>query len=158
MPSARRPAVPRTRAPRAAAAGGGPGFAGLICGLAVVVGVLLPWYATNLGPPFSATSASGWEATSLARAALVVGVVLAVASAATVLDERGHLALSERQADALAWVMVGASALAAGLVGYRFLVMPEPAEFLSRQFGLYLAAAASIGGVLAGLGAVALRE
>jgi len=131
---------------------------GAICGVAVVVGVLLPWYATNLGPPFSATSASGWSATSLAKLALVLGVVLAAAAGATVLDERGALTLSGRQADALAWTMVVASALAAGLVGYRFLVMPEPAEFLSRQFGLYLAAAAAVGGLLSGLGAVATRD
>lgn len=156
MPPARRPAVPSARPSRAPAAG--PAFVGLLCGVAVVVGTLLPWYATNLGPPFSATSASGWASTSVARVALVLGVVLAVAAAATVLDERGALALSERQADGLAWTMVVASAVAAGLVGYRFLVMPEPAEFLSRQFGLYLAAVAAIGGLLSGLGTVATRE
>ncbi len=159
MPAPRRPAVPSARAPRGAGGtGGGPGFVGLVCGVAIVAGVLLPWYATNLGPPFSATSASGWDATSLAKIALVLGVVIAAASAATAMDERGLLSLSERTADALAWTMVAASALAAGLIGYRFLVMPEPAEFLSRQFGLYLAAAASIGGVLSGLGAVAVRD
>jgi hypothetical protein len=145
------------RAPRAGATAG-PAFVGLLCGVAVVVGVLLPWYATNLGPPFSATSASGWDATSVARVALVLGVVLAAAAAAIVLEERGVVELSARQADALAWTMVVSSALAAGLVGYRFLVMPEPAEFLSRQFGLYLAAAAAIGGLLSGLGAVATRD
>ena len=130
----------------------------MICGVALVVGVLLPWYATNLGPPFSATSVSGWEATAIARVALAAGVVLAAAAVATVLDERGALTLSPRQADALAWAMVVAAALGAALVGYRFLVMPEPAEFLSRQFGLYLAAAASVGGVLSGLGVVATRD
>lgn len=157
MPATRRPAVPRDRAPRYVG-GGGPAFAGVVCGVALVVGVLLPWYATNLGPPFSATSASGWEATAVARLALALGVVLAAAAAATVLDERGALALSPRQADALAWTMVVAAGLAAVLVGYRFLVMPEPAEFLSRQFGLYLAAVAAVGGVLSGLGVVATRE
>ncbi|WP_217923275.1 hypothetical protein [Miltoncostaea oceani] len=157
MPPARRPAIPSARAPRAGTSAG-PAFVGLVCGLAVVVGVLLPWYATNLGPPFSATSASGWDATTVARVTLVLGVVLAGAAAATLLDDRGVIALSERQADALAWTMVVAAAVAAGLVGYRFLVMPEPAEFLSRQFGLYLAAVAAIGGVLSGLGAVATRD
>jgi hypothetical protein len=158
MRPARRPAIPSARAPRAGGPAGGPAFVGLLCGVGVVVGVLLPWYATNLGPPFSATSASGWEATAIARVALVLGVVVAAAAIATLLDDRDALALSPRQADALAWTMVVASALAAALVGYRFLVMPEPAEFLSRQFGLYLAAAASVGGVLSGLGAVATRE
>lgn len=157
MPPPQRPAVPAARPPRSAAADT-PAFVGVVCGVAIVVGVLLPWYATNLGPPFSATSASGWEATGIARVALVMGVVLALASAATVLDERGALTLSQRAADALAWTMVGSAALAVGLVGYRFLVLPEPAEFLSRQFGLYLAAGAAVGGLLAGLGAVATRE
>lgn len=158
MPPARRPAVPRARAPRAHGAGEGPGFVGMVCGAALVVGVLLPWYATNLGPPFSATSASGWEATTIARVALALGVVLVAAAVAVVLDERGAVSLSTRQADALAWTMVVAAALAAALVGYRFLVMPEPAQFLSRQFGLYLAAAASVGGLLSGLAVVATRD
>ncbi len=157
MPPARRPAVPSARTPRSGATAG-PAFVGALCGIAIVVGVLLPWYATNLGPPFSATSASGWASTTIARVALALGVVLAAAAVATVLDERGAIVLSERQADALAWTMVVASALAAGLVGYRFLMMPEPAEFLSRQFGLYLAVVAAIGGLLSGLGTVATRE
>ena len=55
-------------------------------------------------------------------------------------------------------MVVGAAPSPPSLVGYRLLVMPEPAEFLSRQFGLYLAAAAAIGGVLSGLGAVATRD
>lgn len=130
---------------------------GVVCGVALVLGVLLPWYATNLGPPFSATSASGWEATSIARVALVLGVVLAAAAALTVLDARGALRLAARHADALAWVMVVASAIALVLVGYRLLVMPDPAEFLSRQIGVYIAAAAAVGGVLSGLGTVATR-
>jgi len=36
-------------------------------------------------------------------------------------------------------------------------VMPEPAEFLSRQVGLYLAMAAAVAGVLSGLGLAAAR-
>lgn len=160
MPSAR---VPSTRAPlrprrAAAAAGSGAAYAGLVCGAALVLGVLLPWYATNLGPPFSATSASGWEATTIARVALVLGVVLAASAALTLLDARGAFPLAAHHADALAWMMVVVSAIALVLVGYRLLVMPEPAEFLSRQIGVYLAATAAVGGVLSGLGTVATRS
>lgn len=163
MPGMSPARVPSTRAPlrqrRAArAVGAGPAYAGLVCGAALVLGVLLPWYATNLGPPFSATSASGWEATTIARVALVLGVVLAAAATLSVLDARGAFPLPAHQADALAWVMVVASAIALVLVGYRLLVMPEPAEFLSRQIGLYLAAAAAVGGVVSGLGTVATRS
>ena len=130
----------------------------MVCGVALVVGVLLPWYATNLGPPFSATSASGWEATTLARIALVLGAILAVAAALTVLDSRDALRLPSHQLDALAWIIVIAAAAAALLVGYRLLVMPEPAEFLSRQIGIYLAAVAAVGGILSGLATIALRR
>ena len=40
------------------------------------------------------------------------------------------------------------------LVGFRTLVKPEPAEFLSRQAGLYLALAAAGAAVIAGLAQV----
>lgn len=163
MPAARASSLRSRRSRRArraasSAPGAGPAFATMVCGVALVVGVLLPWYTTNLGPPFSATSASGWEATNLARVALVLGVVLTAAAGLTVLDARGALLLPSHQLDALAWIAVVAAAAAALVVGYRLLVMPEPAEFLSRQIGLYLAAAASVGGILAGLGTVALRR
>ena len=36
--------------------------------------------------------------------------------------------------------------------------MPDPAEFLSRQIGIYLASAAAIGATLAGLAQVAIRD
>ena len=162
MPAARAssPRSRRVRRARRAAAspGAGPAFAGTVCGAALVVGVLLPWYTTNLGPPFSATSATGWEATNVARVALVLGAVLAGASILTVLESRGVIALPPGRLDALAWIALVAAALAVLLVGYRLLVMPEPAEFLSRQIGIYLAALAAVGGVLAGLGMVALRR
>ncbi len=129
-----------------------------MAGLVVIVAVYLPWYATNLGPPFSAASASGWESTSLARVALAMGVVLVAAGVATLAEERGLLSLQRRHGDALAWIVVAAATLALAAVGFRLLVMPDPAEFLSRQIGIYLAAAAAIGGILSGLGQVATRS
>lgn len=131
---------------------------GVFAGLLLVLAVFLPWYATNLGPPFAATSASGWDSTSLAKVALVMGVVLAASAGAAVLDERRVITLDGRTLDLLAWVVVGASAVALLAVGYRLLVMPDPAEFLSRQIGLYLAVAAAVGGILSGLGQVAIRQ
>ena len=130
---------------------------GVIAGLVLAAAVFMPWYATNLGAPFSATSASGWHATTFARIALLLGVVIVVAAAATLLEERGMISLDPRQGDILAWVVVAASALALVVVGYRLLVMPDPAEFLSRQIGIYLATAAAVGGILSGLGQVATR-
>lgn len=132
--------------------------AGVLSGLLLVLAIFLPWYATNLGPPFAATSASGWESTAFAKIALALGIVLVAAAAAAVLDERRVITLDPRHLDMLAWVVVGASAIALLVVGYRLLFMPDPAEFLSRQIGVYLAVAASIGGIFSGLGQVALRQ
>ncbi len=137
--------------------GSGAPIVGVLAGLVLVVAVFMPWYATNLGPPFSATSASGWDSTNLARVAAVMGVVLFAAAAAALLDERGLIALRRRQGDALGWIVMGAAAIALVLVGYRLVVMPDPAELLSRQIGLYLAVAAAVGGILSGLGQVATR-
>ncbi len=131
---------------------------GVVAGLVMAVAVFLPWYATNLGPPFSAISVSGWESTNVARVVLLMGVVLAAASAAAALDERRVIALDPGQADALAWIAVAAAGIALVLVGFRILVMPDPAEFLSRQIGIFLAAAAAIGGILSGLAQAAVRS
>lgn len=136
----------------------GAPYVGAVSGAVIIVAAFLPWYATNLGPPFSPASVSGWEATGFARAAVAMGVVIAVAAGAAALDERGSLRLDRRIGDALGWIVVVASVVAAAAVGYRLLVMPEPAEFLSRQIGLYLAAVATIGGILSGLALVATRE
>ncbi len=130
----------------------------MISGLGLVVSVFLPWYATNLGPPFSATSASGWESTNMARVALVAGVVLAAASVMLLLEEQGALRLDRAVGDALVWVVLVVAILAAAAVGFRLIVMPEPAEFLSRQLGIFVAAASAVGGILAGLAAIATRD
>ena len=44
------------------------------------------------------------------------------------------------------------------VVGYRLLVLPEPADLLSRQIGIYLATAAALLGVVSGLGLLAIRR
>ena len=87
-----------------------------------------------------------------------MGLLVTAAAAVVVLDERRVISLQRRHGDALAWVVVGAATIGLVAIGYRLLVMPEPAEFLSRQFGLYLAAAACVGGILSGLGQVAIRD
>ena len=133
-------------------------YAGVLAGVVVVVAAFLPWYATNLGEPFSPASASGWDATNFARGAVIAAVVAAIAAGTLALEERGSLVLEPETGETLAWVVVGASALALVLVGYRLLVMPEPADLLSRQIGLYLATVAAVLGVLSGLGLLATRR
>ena len=44
------------------------------------------------------------------------------------------------------------------LVGFRLVWMPDPAELLSRQIGIYIAIAAAIAATLAGLAQVATRD
>lgn len=129
-----------------------------MAGLVLVAAVFLPWYTTNLGPPFSAASSSGWDATSFARVALAMGVLLVAAATGVLLEEQRVISLQRRHVDALAWTVVGVATIALAVAGFRLLVMPDPAEFLSRQFGIYLATAAAIGGVLSGLGQVAGRS
>jgi hypothetical protein len=129
----------------------------VLAGVVLVLAVFLPWYATNIGRPFTAVSASGWESTNFARGALVAGAVLAVAAAGLVLEGRGSLGLDPRTGDRLAWIVVAAAVVATVLVAFRLVVMPAPAEFLSRQIGLYLAGAAAVVGILSGLAQVSSR-
>ena len=149
--TARRQAI--LRPPR-----GGAPYIGMLSGVLVVVAAFLPWYTTNLGPPFSPESVAGWEASNLAKASVVMGAVIAVASAAAALEARWGLRLEPPAGDAIAWVVIGASVIAAVLVGYRLVVLPEPAQFLSRQIGVYLAAAGAVGGILSGLALIATRD
>jgi hypothetical protein len=130
----------------------------MLSGILIVIAAFLPWYATNLGPPFSPESVAGWEASALAKASVVLGGIVAVASAAAALEARGGLRLDSALGDAIAWIVIGASVIAAVLIGYRLFVLPEPAEFLSRQIGVYLAAAGAVGGILSGLALIAVRE
>ncbi len=68
-----RPARARGSEVRAPSAGAGgasaAAYAAAICGIALAAAVFLPWYATNLGAPFTTGAASGWEWTGLARIA-----------------------------------------------------------------------------------------
>jgi hypothetical protein len=133
-------------------------YAGVLAGIVVAIAVFLPWYTTNLGEPFSPASVSGWDSTNFARAAVIAAAVATVAAGALALEERGSLVLEQQPGETLPWVVVGAFALALALVGYRLLVLPEPADLLSRQIGLYLATAAAVIGVLSGLGLLATRR
>jgi hypothetical protein len=133
-------------------------YAAAICGVALAAAVFLPWYATNLGAPFETGAASGWEWTGLARIALALAVVAAGAAAALVLGDRGTLAMEPEIAVALGWATVGAHAGAFALVAYRVLVLPEPADLLSRELGLYVALLAALAGAIAGAVQVSARE
>ena len=124
----------------------------------LIAAVFLPWYATNLGTPFTPASTSGWDATAAAKAVVPLGAVIVLASVALALDARGALPLDAGLATALRWVALAAAIACLGLVGYRLLRLPEPAAFLSREGGLYLAAVGAVAAVLAGLAQVGARS
>lgn len=130
-------------------------FAG---GALLVVATFLPWYAVNISPPFEPGSLRGWDATNFARVALVLGVVAAAAALIQLLGARGTVAVDARVAAALAWIGGAAAIVAAGLVAFRLLAMPDPAELLSRQAGLYLACAAAVVAAVGALSSLATHR
>ncbi|MEQ8834208.1 MAG: hypothetical protein RIB67_07155 [Miltoncostaeaceae bacterium] len=154
-PSQRGPArAGRTRRPRPALL---PHFVGVASGVLLIAAAFLPWYAADIAPPFQAVSASGWDATVFARLAAICGGLVAVGSAVPVLGS-GHPALTAGRRTALGFAVAGLAVLAAALVAFRLVVLPDPADLLSRQIGLYAAALAAAGCVLAGVGQAAGRS
>ena len=132
---------------------------GALAGLAMAVAVFLPWYSADISSVFVDHDSTGWDATVVAKAVLVLGIVALLASVALTLDARGLVPLDSGLARALGWLLLGASALAALLVGYRLVALPGPApQFLSRQGGLFLAMGAAVAGVVAGVSQLAARS
>lgn len=135
-----------------------PSVVGALAGVALAVAVFLPWYATNLGPPFSTGTASGWSATSIAQAAFALGLVVVATSAALALEALRRLRVRPEIPIALAWLLLATAGLALALVGYRVLVPPEPAALLSRDWGLYLAGLSALAALVAGVAQVSTRH
>ena len=135
----------------------GPAVIGVVSGLLLAVAVFLPWYSTNLGAPASPQSASGWAWTAVAKGVLVLGLVWALASALLLADHLDTYRIDSRTAEALGWLVAGAALLAAGLVVFRLFQPPEPADFLTRDFGLFVSLVAAALGVAAGFAQAARR-
>jgi hypothetical protein len=127
-------------------------------GAGLAAAALMPWYAVNIGPPFSASTVSGWDATVFARIAMILGVVIAMAAAARLLGDRGILRLERPVRLGLAWVVMAGAVVALAMVAFRLIILPDPADLLSRQIGLYAAAAAGMLAVLGGIGMLAAEE
>lgn len=134
-----------------------PHFVGVAAGVLLIVAAFLPWYAADIAPPFQAVAADGWDATAFARLAAICGGLVAVGSAVPILGS-GHPALTARRRVALGFAVAGLAVLGAALVAFRLVVLPEPADLLSRQIGLYVAALAAGACVLAGVGQAAGRS
>jgi hypothetical protein len=128
----------------------GPALFGVVSGLMLVISVFLPWYAANLGEPASPLSTSGWSATAVAKGALILGVVWMLASALRLADHFDVYRIDSRTAEALGWLVVGAALVAGCLVAFRLVQPPEPADFLTRDIGLFVSLLAAGLGVTAG--------
>jgi hypothetical protein len=115
------------------------------CAAVLAASPFLPWFATDIGPPFAPESTSGWEATGVAKIVLGLAALALVANLLLAFEAAGRIVLDARGALALAGIGAAAGALALVLVAYRLLVLPEPAEFLARDIGLYVALAAAAG-------------
>jgi hypothetical protein len=130
---------------------------GIASGAALVAAVFLPWYEGNLGSPTVPGARSGWESTTVAKGVFVLAVVALIAALLIAADVADVLPLERRTAESLAWLLVASSIVAGILVGYRLARPPGPAEFLSRDIGLFLGVAAAVGGAVAGLAQLARR-
>jgi hypothetical protein len=131
---------------------------GVIAGTGLVVAVFLPWYSPTIAAPFTPQSASGWEASSLGKMALVLGIVVMVSSLILAADSRGMLPLDAGLAAALGAVLLAASVIAGGLVAYRLLVLPDPSDFFRREIGLWAGTLAAAAGTVAGISQLAARS
>jgi len=130
---------------------------GVLGGVGLVIAVFLPWYAANLAGPVENGSASGWESTAVAKLVLAMGVIVALSALLLAADARGVMPLDAGVANALGAALLACSVIAGALVLYRLLVLPDPAEFLQRQVGLWAAIGASALGFVAGVSRLAAR-
>ncbi len=135
----------------------GPAIIGIVSGLLLAVAVFLPWYAANLGEVASPQSASGWTATTVARGALILGILWALASVVLLADYLDAYRVDSRTAEALGWFVTATALVAGGLVAFRLVQPPEPADFLTRDFGLFISLVAAALGVAAGFAQTAQR-
>ena len=111
-------------------------------GLLAAVSTALPWYAPNLAPVFTELSVTGLSGRlgPAPRVVLVLAVLLLVLGGALTADEHGSYPLDRRLAWRLTVAATCIAAAAAMLVIYRLAVLPDPADFYARRYGLYLTA------------------
>lgn len=128
-----------------------PTVVAAIAAVVAAVGAFLPWYAPDIAPPLAAESVSGWNATFAAKL-LVVGAVMAgLAASVLLVDSAQRMALDRSGVRALSAVCAVGMAVAATAAVWRTVDVPEPADLLSRQIGVYVSVAAAVVGVIAAL-------
>ena len=100
----------------------------------------LPWFATNIAPPFSKGTTSGLQSGIGAKLVLALTLVALLAGLCLLAASRELLRVSLRGGVILTALMLMTTSAAAVIVAYRLVVLPSPAGFASRQYGIYLAA------------------
>ncbi len=121
-----------------------------IVGAIVLIGATFAtWYETAIGPATAPNAVSGWDATSWGKLAVLAGAICLLCATVVALDIRRSIALHGQMRRVLAWVSVGAAALAAVCVLARFVFPPDSAIGVTRELGLFLAAFAAVGTVVA---------
>ncbi len=119
--------------------------------IAVIASVFLPWFRTNLGAPSEPGRMSGWAASSVGRGALFVAILWLLAATLALVEQISPGRIDRTTANLLGWLVMLCATVCTLLVGLRLVRPPYPAEFLSRDYGIFLAIAAAVIGVGAGL-------
>lgn len=120
-------------------------------GLALLVFMFVPWYRNDRG--FDLQSLSAWKAFALIDLVLFVAAALAIGLAAA----RAARAMPPNLPASPATIVAAAGALAALLVLYRIVELPDPGVEgveIGRKIGVYLGLIASLGIALGGLTAI----
>ncbi len=100
----------------------------------------LPWFATNIAPSGSKGTTSGLESGIGAKLVLALMLVALFGGLCLLAASRELLRIGFRAGVILTAVMLITATAAAAIVAYRLIVLPSPAGFASRQYGIYLAA------------------
>ena len=120
-------------------------------GLALLIFMFVPWYRNDRG--FDVQSLSAWKALAVIDLVLFLAAALAIGLAAA----RAARAMPRDLPASPATIVAGAGALAALLVLYRIVELPDPGVEgveIGRKIGVYLGLIASIGIALGGLTAM----
>lgn len=141
----------RVRRPALIGASEIPALAAVGLAILVVVSVFLPWYRPNLGRDFQLDPASGWTATSIGKATLAVAALWLIAAALSLVEQISPGHIDRSTLHLLGWFVTICGVICSVMTTYRLLRPPPPADFLTRDVGLFIAVAASIAGIAAGL-------
>lgn len=126
-----------------------PHAAALVAGAILAASVFMPWYSPSLSEPFTPDPATGWTATIAARAVLVLALVVCATAGVLGLDRARQITLARPTLRLTGILAVGAATVAAALVLYRFVVLPDSTGLLARDWGIFIALAAAAIALLA---------